>query len=333
MKNITAGTAHDASFTFTLAAPRDLGSLRVTNLTGRFDAEDLTLSWLDGATPITALNGNMVFQSGNDAVITAASGRLGGLVITQGTMALSKMGIPVPTVGTLDVSAMGSIPDAIAVLNAPPLSLLRHAPPQLAQATGDVSAKVTAVIPFINNLQLEDTGLHVDAGLSGVAFDSVVAGLRFTEGTGQLDVTPDGLTAKAGLQFAGEPAQLDVKVNFTGVAGVEDITLTSRAGPVLLNRCGLDAESGVTGSAVPYSLRITGDAEGTQTARLLADLTPAALTAAHFGWSKPAGAAGHLRATATLMDGNFASLGSLDASAPGLKFKAWGRVGTCCSPR
>ncbi len=327
LKNITAGTARDADFTFSLVAPRDLGNLRLTNVTGSFTAEDLTLSWLDGATPITALNGTMVFQDHNRALITASAGRLGGLVLTSGQMQLSDIAMPTPTIGQLDVSAAGTIPDAIAVLNAPPLSLLRHAPPQLAQATGTVTATVTARMPFINGLQFEQTGLRVIANLHQAGFELGGPGLRFSAGEGRLEVTTQGLTAKARLQFAGEPAQLNAQVAFTGAAGTEDMTLSSVAGPVLLRKCGLDAASGVAGGAPPYSLRITGDDTGTQTARLQVDLTPAALTARNFGWSKPAGAAGHLRLTATLSDGNFTSLDSIDASAPGLNIQGLGRGG------
>ena len=327
IKNITAGIARDAKFTFSLVAPRNLGTLQLADVTGSFTAEGLTLSWIDGATPITELNGTMVFQDLNRALITASAGRLGGLVLTSGQMQLSNMGVPVPTIGQLDVTAAGTIQDAIAVLNAPPLSLLRHAPPQLARATGNVAATVTARIPLINNLLFEQTGLHVIAELHQAAFDSGVAGLRLSAGEGRLEVTTQGLTAKSSLQFAGEPAQLNVQVAFAGVAGTEDMTLSSVAGPVLLRRYGLDAASGVAGGAAPYSLRITGDAAGMQTARLQADLTPAALTAPHFGWSKPAGAAGHLLLSATLNDGNFASLDGIDASAPGLDIQGLGHGG------
>lgn len=319
--NITAGAARDASFVFSLTAPPDLGRLRLTGVSGGFSAQDLTLSWLKGVTPLTELNGRMVFQDLNNALVTADSARLGGMVVTQGRMALSNMSVPAPTMGQLNVSLTGGVAAAIAVLNAPPLSLLRQAPPQLALATGNAAVTVEARIPFIKDLQLEDTALRVSADLSQTAFGSGVPGLAFSQGNGRLEATAQGLSAKADLQFAGQPARLYVRVGFSGKGGSEDLTLSSLAGPVLLRRLGLDASAGVAGGAVPYSLHITGAATGTQAMRLQADLTPAALRMAHLGWSKPAGAAGQLELTGTLGHGQLVALGSIDATAPGLNIQ------------
>lgn len=321
IRNITAGTARDASFVFTLAAPPDLGRLRLTGVAGSFEAQDLTLRWLDGVTPLTALNGRMVFQDLNNALVTVDSARLGGMVVTHGQMALSNMSVPAPTTGQVNVSLTGSVADAIAVLNAPPLSLLLQAPPPLVLATGNADVVVTARIPLIKNLRLEDTGLLVIAELSQTAFGSGVPGLAFSQGSGQLVATARGLSAKAALQFAGQPAKLDVQVGFAGKGGSEDITLSSLAGPELLRRLGLDASADVAGGAVPYSLHITGAATGAQAMHLQADLTPAALQVPHLGWSKPAGAAGRLDLTGTLRNGQFAALNSIDATAPGLKIQ------------
>jgi hypothetical protein len=321
IRNITAGTARDASFVFTLAAPPDLGRLRLTDATGSFSAQDLTLRWLDGVTPLTALNGRMVFQDLNTALVTADSARLGGMVVTHGRMALSNMSVPAPTMGQVNVSLTGSVADAIAVLNAPPLSLLRQAPPPLALATGNAAVTVEAQIPFIKDLRLEDTALRVSADLSQTAFGSGVPGLAFSQGNGRLEATAQGLNAQAALQFAGQPAKLDVRVGFSGKGGSEDMTLSSLAGPVLLRRLGLDASAGVAGGAVPYSLHITGAATGAQAVHVQADLTPAALRVARLGWSKPAGAPGHLELTGTLRNGQLAALENLDAAAPGLNIQ------------
>ena len=321
IRNITAGTARNASFVFTLAAPPDLGRLRLTGVTGSFEAQDLTLRWLDGVTPLTALNGRMVFQDLNNAEVTADSARLGGMVVTHGQMALSNMSVPAPTTGQVSVSLTGSVADAIAVLNAPPLNLLRQAPPPLVLATGNADVQVTARIPFIKDLRLEDTGLLVTADLSQTAFGSGVPGLAFSQGSGRLVATAQGLSAKAALQFAGQPAKLDVQVGFGGKGGSEDMTLSGLAGPVLLRRLGLDASAGVAGGAVPYSLRITGAATGAQAMHLQADMTPAALRVPHLGWSKPAGAVGRLELSGTLRNGQFAGLSSIDATAPGLNIQ------------
>ena len=83
-KNITAGTARDAAFDITLVAPRSLARVGLQAIAGRFDGQDLTLTWLPRARPLTGLYGTMVFENRDRAVITATAAKLGGLCSPPG---------------------------------------------------------------------------------------------------------------------------------------------------------------------------------------------------------------------------------------------------------
>ena len=110
----------------------------------------------------------------------------------------------------------GAIPDAIAVLNAPPLNLLRQAPPELAKATGQAQGTVIVGLPFKNNVRLADVDLHVTSELSDVAFAAPVSGLDFSQGSARLDATTDRLNVHGHAQFSGEPATLAGERRFSG---------------------------------------------------------------------------------------------------------------------
>ena len=322
-EHITAGTARDAAFDLTLSAPSSLAGVALEGVTGRFDAQDVTLDWLPRARPLTGLNGTMVFENRDIAVVTATAAELGPLRVTAGRMTITGLDHHDQT-GDLSVALAGTITDAFAVLNAPPLNLLRRAPAQLTDATGTVRATVTASIPFVDRVRLADVNLRVAASLADVTVATPVQGLALSQGTGTLDASADALHLTARAELGGEPADVRLDVSFADGGVLQGLMITSRAGPALLRRLGLDASAAfatpVTGLA-PYTMQLTGSLVGVQTATLDADLTPLALGLPKFGWSKKAGAAGHLVLTATVNGGTLTALNSFSAIAPGLEIE------------
>jgi hypothetical protein len=319
LTNITSGLARQASFSFALHAPPDLGDLTLDTATGRFTGQDLTLTWLPKVKPITQLDGVFVLRDLTTIVVTGSAGQVGGVTLTGGTFTITGLDKHVQY-GNLDASMGGAVPDLVGVLNAPPLSLLRHAPPGIVAAKGSFTARVTAHIPFLLRVSVDDIGLGVSGTLHGLAFVSPLPPLAFTQGEISLAVTARGLTAKGRAQFAGEPARLAVAEDFAAT-GAQDVTLDSAAGPPVLHVLGLDAGSLLGGPAqgvAPFTLHVSGGAVGPATATVHADLTPLSWPLDELGWSKTAGDAGTLSLTAGLTDGNLTSLQALDAQAPGL---------------
>ncbi len=325
-ENITGGTATDALFTVSLAAPRNLASLSLTDASGHFTGTNVTLNWIPKAEPIDRLNGALVMEDRDTIVITASTARLGGVTLSDGRMVITGVNAR-DQIGQLSLKVAGAIPDVIAVLNAPPLNLLREAPPQLAKATGQAQGTVIVGLPFKNNVRLEDVDLHVTSELSDVAFAAPVTGLDFSQGSARLDATADRLNVQGHAQFSGEPATLHVTADFQGGGTTSTVVLSSLAGPVMLHWLGLDIPSEFVdpvGGEVPYTVRITGENTGTQTASLSADLGPVALGAPVFGWRKAAGADGHLDLAVTLENSVPVALNSISARAPGLDLTGQG---------
>jgi hypothetical protein len=327
--NITAGAATGATLTLGLSAPPDLSDLSLTGAQGGFTGTGLTLNWIPGARPITQLNGQLTVSSPDAIAITAASARLGGLALSDGHMTITGIRAPTQT-AVISATLAGTVQDAIAVLNAPPLSLLRGAPPDLAQATGRMSAAVNASLPLKTNLQIGQVTLAVDANLNGVAVPTPLQGLAFADGSLDLHASTAGLTASGTASFAGQPARLAAVADFAATPSLRSFTMQTVLGPVFLHNYGLDAPSQmadpVTGT-VPVKLAVTASGT-TQTAVLDADLTPARLSVPVFAWSKAAGTAGTLAVNAELDNGAFSSLTSVAATAPGLNIAGQATGGT-----
>ncbi len=141
--HITTGTARNAAYTFTLTAPGDLSRLDVTDAVGGFDGVGLTLYWDKDAWPIKGLDGHFAMPDQDEAIITASAGQLGNVVIRQGGMDITGMSVKDQT-GVLKLALAGTAPDVLAALNAPPLALLRQAPPMVLATTGQVEGTLGA---------------------------------------------------------------------------------------------------------------------------------------------------------------------------------------------
>jgi hypothetical protein len=313
LDNITAGTATQANFKFSLSAPGNLTSLALVNVTGQFTGRDLTLYWLKDATPITNLDGVFTMPDKDTALITASAGQVGGVRLTRGGMTISGFDHKIQ-VGDLSIGLEGSIPDVLTVLAAPPLDLLHHAPPGLAGATGSATGTLTARIPFIEKLRFEDVTLHVDAALHDVAMASPVPPLALTQGEAALTTNGQNLHVQATAQLGDEPATLKLDEDFVPPEGRVTMDLTSTAGPVLWHMLGLDVASGTA----PFTVHLSGSVTGAQMARFDANLTPASLAVPVLGWAKKPGDDGNATVTVALNDGVFTGLQALSIQAPGL---------------
>ena len=319
VKHITAGTARDAAFTFGLTAPGDLSSLKLASVTGGFAGNGLTLYWLDGGMPITGLDGQFTMPDIDNIMITASAGQVGQVIMRQGSMAISGTAHKDQT-GLLRVKLSGTLPDVLTVLDAPPLSLLRHAPPVLAGATGQAEGDLTATIPFKQKLHFDEVRLAVTAKLHDVALPSLLPPLGARQGEVELQTDGHELHLAATAEFAGEPASLTLAESFAG-AGNETLTLNGAAGPRIWHWLGVDTATELNapaGGTAPFVVHITGTVTGAQTALLQADLTPAALGLPVFGWRKPAGVKGSFALAADLYNGVFVAARNFAMQAPGM---------------
>ncbi|MDE8349190.1 MAG: DUF3971 domain-containing protein [Acidocella sp.] len=323
-RNITAGLAKDADFTFGLSAAADLTSLKLTQANGHFTGKHLTVGWVPKAAPITGVDGVFTLVDINDILITATAGQLGSIAVTGGQMKIGAL-LQKDQPAEVSVPVNGTVAAALAVLNAPPLNLLRTAPPILLQANGAVVANVTANFPLKNDLKLQQVDLHVAAHLTGVTLPTPLDGLEFKQGDVALQATIAGLQAKGTAMLDGQTADIAATAGFDSKPPTINFSLQTTAGNTMLRRFGLDSGSrgkqGITGT-VPLNVQIEQDPHGQTMMSLKADLTNAALGVTALGWSKVLGSAGSIDVAARLDEPAGYSIRKISAHAPGLRIEA-----------
>lgn len=322
--NIRKGIATDASFTLGLGAPASLASLTLDAATGSFHASGLNVGWIPGAQPITGVAGVFTLTDRDTIDIGADTGSLGGIALKAAHMRMTGISVN-KTIAALRVPVSGTLQDALAVLNAKPLNLLKSTPPQILGATGALNGTVIAGFPMLNNLQLAETMLNISGTLDDAAVASPIADLGFTKGVMTFQATAAALNLAGSAQFAGQPAQVAADLRFGPGNPAVTFTMQTVAGNIFLRQFGLNADSegddAVVGS-VPIHVVLNIPSSGQGQATLNADLTKAAVSVPALGWSKKAGAAGRLELAGTLDGQALGAVTSLSASAPGLDVAA-----------
>jgi hypothetical protein len=322
--NITAGTARDAKFTIGLSAPKTLAGLSLQSAAGSFTGSGLSIDWIPHAPLITGVAGTLTLTDDDDIDIKADTGTLAGLSLAGGTMHIT--GLMRPTqVGNFNLPVSGKVADALALLNAPPLNLLKTAPPQLLTATGFLTGTVAATMPLRGDVTLPQVDLRVATALTEVTVATPVDGVDLTGGALSVTATGHDLQVNGAASLAGQNAAIATTVTFAAGPPVIDFTLAGNAGNALLQQFGIAADAGdadgIAGT-VPFSVHVAQTSDGKNSATLRADLTPSAIFVPALGWSKKAGAAGHVNVQAALNGETLAGITSIDATAPALDIQA-----------
>jgi hypothetical protein len=322
--NVSDGVATDAKVSVGLAAPKTLASLSMTSAAGGFDGSGLDIGWIPHAAPIQNVAGTLRVTDVDDIDIKASSGTLGGLSLAGGTMHISGLRRHEQD-GLFNLPVTGQLAGALAVLAAPPLSLLRAAPPEILAATGDVAGTIAASLPLRGDVKLSQVDLHVNTALTNVTLPTPAPGLALTDGGLSLAATLQMMTLQGSARLAGAPAAISASAAFGAGAPVIDFLLQSQAGAGLLGRFGLAAtaadDTGLAG-AIPFTIHVTQNAAGAGAAMLQADLTPGAAGVAALGWSKKPGLPGHVTIKATLDGQRLTGIETIDAAAPDLAIQA-----------
>lgn len=314
--HITAGSAHTGDFTFGLDADGNLSHFHMTCLRGQFNISDLSIIWLKDAPPLRHVSGLFTVPAPDTELITASGGEVAGVQIPDGSMLISGPSEQDQT-GMLKADLSGSVQDMLAILAAPPLYMLRHAPPGLGKTTGTVRASLTADIPFKANLTKNEINLHVQATLHDLWMPTAFAGLAFSKGEMALSSDGHSLSATARADLAGQPVDMTIQQDLSEPDGYGRFTMRGKAGLKLLQAAGVRAQYITLQGNAPFTLRLHGTA-AEQKVALTLDLTPVKLAIPVLGWGKQPGDLGQLTAGFTLRDQRIVVLRQFNVQARAL---------------
>ncbi len=321
--NVTAGTAHDAAFTATIAIPdADPGKTQVTAAGGSLQAEEVVIHWLRPVPPVEHARATLTVTGPDDLLITIPRANQGPTVLKDGVIHFTGMSHKDQYMA-LTASIQGSVPDVLHVLREPRLNLLSAHPIPITGSAGRATAQLKVNVPMFDHLTFDQVSIASTGRLTGLRLDGLVAGRNLTGGDITYDVTQDGLKASGAATIAGIAGQAEVQMDFTPGPATEVLQqarLVGRVGAAELAANGLGSAGLLTSGSALVDTTYSEQRDGLSRVSVKADLGPAGLSA--LGWHKAPGAAARAAATVTLKHGNITGVPSLMASGPGMKVVA-----------
>ncbi len=146
-ENLSAGTAHDAHVTFTLAGAETGDDLDLTEAGGTLAGDDVTIWWLRPVPPLQHAHAMLAWQTPDVLLITVAGGRDAGIDASGGTVRITGLAGN-DQVAFIDADLAGSLGDVIDLLKHPRLKLLSKHPLPLTAPAGAVAAHLSVRLPL-----------------------------------------------------------------------------------------------------------------------------------------------------------------------------------------
>ena len=320
--HVTSGIAQDGRFTFGLEADENLSHFHMKCLSGQFNFSGLSVVWLQGAPPLSHLNGLFTVPEPDTELITGSGGDVAGIKVENGSMRIAGPSGKDES-GLLKMELAGSVQHMLEVLAVPSLNLLHHAPPEVLSTTGMVQGSLTADIPFKKNLKKNEIVIQAQAQVSQLYMPTAFAGLAFTDG--EMTLSSDGhvLSGTARANLAGHPVDVALTQDLSKPDGYGQFAMHGAAGLALWRAAGLRLPYIKIQGEMPFTLRVNGTSSRQQ-ADLSLNLTPAGLAVPILGWTKQAGDPGRLTARFILHNQQIVAVQQVEMQAPALLISGQG---------
>ncbi|MGI9436528.1 MAG: AsmA-like C-terminal domain-containing protein, partial [Geminicoccaceae bacterium] len=303
-ENIRTGLATRGKATINLR-PDDFGAkpLRDDAVQGWFAFNDLSVRYVDTMPPLTGGSGEVTFNA-DRMDFTVDSGDNAGVSLEGGTVTITGMSEPGQLETQLQVlaDARGSIDQAMALLDHPPLEVAKDLEIAPAQTSGDVTVKLDIRMPLYNDVTDDEVDVLADAVLSNAGINGLPRlgdDVLLTKGAFDLRVEPDVVRVDGSAEINGLPLLIEVREPLVEEAAKRRFRLNGRLARGDLEAAGLNVD-GLDGE-------IGFDATVTETAEqfwidLDADLANLGVALPGFAWRKQIGEEGALQASIAVAD-------------------------------
>lgn len=212
--NLTRGRLIEGGWRIGLGGPT-IDHLEPTALAGTGRVEGTTVQYMPEMPPVEDTVADLAFHM--DRVdITAKGGRLYGLSVTGGTIALTELDHPTTPRAAIDLAISGPLADALRVVDSKPLGYASKLGVSPRAASGDQTTRLRLAFPLINDLRLDQLEVLATAEARGAALRDAVFGRDLSEANLALTVDTESLEATGQALVAGIPAGFAWRENFSG---------------------------------------------------------------------------------------------------------------------
>jgi uncharacterized protein YhdP len=249
-----------------------------------------------------------------------AGGRVGEVVVDDGSVVITGIGIPGRDGTQLEIAAeiTSPLPAALALIDYPPLGFASELGIAPAQASGHASTRLNIGMPLHRDLDESDVRVAANAELRDAGATGIQDLIDVSAGSFSLEVDTEHAELVGDAAVNQTPLAIRWRENFADDAAFErryELSGTIDAGAP--ERFGLTLPLPAGGS-VGLAATVV-EAAGVREASLDLDLAPLALEVPRLGWQKAAGTAGRLTATLTTASDGPLQVERFDLIADGLE--------------
>jgi len=300
--NLSKGIVHEA--TLGLAAHLPPGGraedLVIDHVGGVIRADGVTVDYLHPMPVARGVSANVTYDA-HSMQIALTAGEVFGLRLKDGLVGFTGLD-QVDQFADIGLTISGPIPDALRLLDSPPLRYAQALGIEPGKTGGEATTRLSLKFPLLKALRLDDLEILARASVKSLSLPKVAMGQDLEGGALDLTVDGKGLDASGSLLLGGIPATLVWRENFSakGTAFRSRYHLKAAAvGDEQRRRLGLDTGSFLTGP-VGADVTVTFADAGRGDIDAHLDLAPARLTLPGLGWSKEPGKPGSAEASIRL---------------------------------
>lgn len=320
--NLSKGTL-DVAADFGLSMPGDdLSRLEADRMVASLDYRGMRVHYMPHMPEIEGVTGTARYENGT-LHFDIARGAGVGLSIAGATIDLLDLESPPPQTARLRIPITGPASAAIALLSRRQLGLPRDVLYDPRRVGGDVSVDLALSFPLLNAITVADLDIRAEAELSRFSLQDAVGNVDLADATGRVLYENSQLDVAGAGKLDGSPVDIVWRERFGSkvpfrrryeLKGTIPAALVGQAGFPSLEPY-LTGPIGITGLAYQVAANGTSELQGRF------DLKRAQASVPQLGWSKEAGADGHVDLGLKFMAGGKLASAEFDGGAADLAVK------------
>ncbi len=289
LANMTEGVGHEVQLAASgQLSPADGKETAIGSVNGTIKADGLSVRYMPEMPIVRGIAATATFNLGGMDIVTTG-GSVDGLALTvpEGVIKLSGFDKKVQY-ADIRIKVAGPVPDALNLIDHPPLNYARKMNINPSDVRGDSSVKLSINLPLIDALPVDKLKISADATLRDVHWQKIIMDKTLSNADLTLRVSETDMDAAGTGQLGGVPIKFHWRENFTVTSGdTGSVEFSGALDDKARKEFGLDLGSDISG---PLGIDATVTFQR-PTSRIKAnlDLTAMKVDLDDIGWRKMPG--------------------------------------------
>lgn len=220
LANMTEGTGHEVQLAVSgQLDPANGKGTSVGSLNGTIKADGLSVRYMPEMPIVRGIAATATFNVGGMEIATTG-GAVDGLALTVPEGVIKLTGLDTARqYADIHIKVVGPVPDALKLIDYPPLNYAAKLNINPADVRGESSVKLALNLPLIDDLPVDKLKISADAVLKDVHWQSIIMGKTLSNADLRLRVSETDMDAAGAGQLGGVPIKFHWRESFVITSG------------------------------------------------------------------------------------------------------------------